>query len=111
MTYLDANAAIARLHLKPERYSLLLQVYLKDFEHYHESIEDSYQSGDTDELKLQVHTLKGAAGNIGLNELFELTSRLNQKMVDGLPLDQTDIDAIYLCQVDTLKAIQQYLAA
>lgn len=111
MTYLDADAAIARLHLKPERYRLLLQVYLKDFEHYHESIEDAYQKGNDGELKAQVHTLKGAAGNIGLSELFELASRLNQQLVDGQPLDQTDIDAIYLCQADTLKAIQQYLAA
>ena len=46
-------------------------------------IKDAYVSNQIDEMRHEVHTLKGTGGNFGYAEVFELTKRIEFEIVAG----------------------------
>ena len=46
-------------------------------------IKDAYASNQIDEMRHEVHTLKGTGGNFGYAEVFELTKRIEFEIVAG----------------------------
>ena len=63
-----------------------------------------------DELKVRVHTLKGASLGVGAERLAQIAKRVEAPMIDGNAPDANDIENLRLCVTDTLNCVERFLA-
>jgi PAS domain S-box-containing protein len=61
----------------------LIDIFLSEVPKRLESIEQALQSGDAEGVQAAAHTLKGMAGNLGADQLTQLSSLLEQAGING----------------------------
>jgi signal transduction histidine kinase/DNA-binding response OmpR family regulator len=75
---IDMKKAMKRLGTPRDLYLKMLAEYVKAFGSFDEEIREILARGDYDAARIKAHSLKGAAGNIGAEELFALSASLEQ---------------------------------
>lgn len=61
----------------------ILSRFRDDFCHFIEDIEVQLAKGDMSAVKTRVHTLKGAAGNVGAKQLYECAKAVEAELISG----------------------------
>lgn len=104
-TVIDIDSALKRVCGNIELLEKLLIVMKNKYENSHEEVMNLINNNDIDEAILLVHTIKGAAGNLSITELY--TSALNLEV--GLKEKSDNIKKlleVFKESIDnTLKAI------
>lgn len=90
---IDHETALARLGGNQNLYARLLQRFRENQGDFVERLHASRQSGNRNALLLEVHTLRGLAGNIGADHLASLAGELEHCLRQS-PDDDTRIDAL-----------------
>ena len=62
------------------------------------------------ELRVRVHTLKGASLGVGAEKLARIAKSLEAPMIDGKAPDPDDFENLRMCVTDTLNCIERFLA-
>ena len=79
---IDMDKAMNRLGVPKNLYLTMLAEYVKVFEGFGQDVRQALESGDYDQARLKAHSLKGAAGNIGAEELHALSSSLELALAE-----------------------------
>jgi HPt (histidine-containing phosphotransfer) domain-containing protein len=74
---------LGRLAGNEKMYRKLLRVFYNDKSETCSEIRDALAGGDTSEAQALVHGIKGVAGNLSANRLFEVSSALEVALKDG----------------------------
>ncbi|TCJ11878.1 PAS domain S-box protein [Parasulfuritortus cantonensis] len=80
---LDPEAGLKRLRGNLDKYVELLSRFVESHEHDMTDLLQRCQAGDRDGGRLIAHTLKGAAGTLGLNEVRDLATDLDMAFRNG----------------------------
>ncbi len=80
---IDIAMALKRLGGKRRLYHSLLENFYKDYQGVVEQIKSLLEKGDTETARRIVHTLKGIAGTIGINNLYENSNVLESTLKSG----------------------------
>lgn len=73
---LNMKTGLAQVMNDPALYMDLLMSFVKRYKSWPAALSDTLESGDLDECRRLVHTLKGVSGNLGMEKLFSLCARL-----------------------------------
>ncbi len=76
----DTAAGLATLSGKVDKYLGLLEKYLAHYEHFPDEIRRTLDTGDRPTAQRQAHTLKGAAGTLGLQATRQAAAELEQAL-------------------------------
>ncbi|MDA8138837.1 MAG: Hpt domain-containing protein [Desulfobacteraceae bacterium] len=87
----------ARLGLEEDEYRELVELFISSGGNDFANLQQALTAGDADKVMRSAHTIKGAAGNLGLMDVSAIAKlieyRAEQKNLDGLQ-----------ASVDTLKS-------
>jgi signal transduction histidine kinase/ligand-binding sensor domain-containing protein/DNA-binding response OmpR family regulator len=83
MPGIDREAALARLGGNVELFNRLLAIFAEDFSSSQQEIRAQLADGSIDSAALQVHKIRGAAGNLSAKRLFQSAGVLERKLVAG----------------------------
>jgi len=79
----DGNPIMSSLLREEPELSDLIHEFVRKLPEMVHKIESAYSENDLEQLRREVHTLKGTGGNFGYAELFELTKRIEFEIVAG----------------------------
>jgi len=82
---LDINKAMERLGVPRGLYLTMLKEYVKSFDGFSSGLRDILRAGDFDQARIKAHSMKGAAGNIGADELAAVAGRLELVLTEENP--------------------------
>jgi signal transduction histidine kinase/CheY-like chemotaxis protein len=100
---LNKDEALRRLAGNERLYTDLLNLYRRDHANYPELLWQALENKDRETGRQLAHTLKGVAGNIGADRMYQLTQRLEQALIDFA--DETEVKQT----LTELSEAQQYL--
>src|SRR5690554_6632046 len=80
---IDFEGALNRLNHNVELYTRLVGQLVEQYRHSAMAVSEFIAKGKYEEAKRYFHTLKGASGNLGLNNLHKKASILEQAVSDG----------------------------
>ena len=91
MAGIDIKEGLLRVAGNADVYRRILKKFRKDFQGFMEKLQDAIlQDGNFDRAASFVHTIKGVAGNIGANPLFQASSDLEKALtveqIEHLPM-------------------------
>jgi len=89
MPGLDIITALKRLGGNRKLLKKLLIRFADDYSDIAETLEKALDSGDIEYIRRTAHTIKGVAGNIGADDLFEAARELEAASASGRPDDDT----------------------
>jgi HPt (histidine-containing phosphotransfer) domain-containing protein len=61
----------------------VIPLFISDKKEQLEKLADAMQTGDTEDVKLRAHAIKGGSGNVGAMRLSEAASALEKKASQG----------------------------
>lgn len=73
---LDFDEMAAAMGLKSKHMPILVGSYLDEAKRILLKIEVAVSENNYEDLKLQVHSLKGSSGNLKFNEIYEMTKEM-----------------------------------
>ena len=91
---LDVKKGLAIVAGNKAIYLKLLNSFLNNC--FCEQIVDAVNSGDMDQVRQKAHSLKGVAGNMYMDELFELSRAIEAAARDGQAINAGDDSIINL---------------
>ncbi len=102
-TNLNYEEMAAAIGLKPKHMPMLLASFVEEAGSAIEQVQNAITSNDFTALAAQAHAIKGSAGNLRLNELYEMTKdmELSAKANDTSFDYQGHLDAVK-CLMDTI---------
>jgi len=103
--YINLEAALARLRGNEAVFKSLLRKYAErdDFERLSSDLAKS----DVDAAAKTVHTIKGAAGNLSLDEVYKLAVQAEALFKGRLPYEES-VGELLEAQRETLNRIDSY---
>ena len=103
----DVDSAVARLGGDEEIYEEILIDFPEDSKNY--EILPCFEEGDYDMACQNAHALKGAAGNLGLDPLYEMYKSVNDLLKDGKNDEARAIyDEGYALEKEIMDCIKKY---
>jgi signal transduction histidine kinase/CheY-like chemotaxis protein/HPt (histidine-containing phosphotransfer) domain-containing protein len=99
---LDVEKALARLGSSREFYDTMLREYGTCFAGFADEIKSALTGGDIAQARLTAHSLKGAAANLGAEELLGSAARLEEACVDE------DLPRIESTLLETAEAFKRF---
>ncbi|MCL2481117.1 MAG: hypothetical protein FWF38_05355 [Spirochaetaceae bacterium] len=85
--YIDIDAALSRVRGNKAIYKKMLGLFLKN--NSFADLENTISQQDYPKASEVAHGIKGLTGNLGMNILFEESSKLMVQMRSGAPDEQT----------------------
>jgi PAS domain S-box-containing protein len=86
MTVFNKGALLEKLSGDVETTDMIIQVFLEDIPLQIEAINQALDSGDTEQIRIVAHTIKGATGNLCANSLQKLAKKIETAArVDDMP--------------------------
>ena len=86
---IDVKTGMAAMRGKPEKYLSLLEKFLSHHGEMPELLRQTINSGDNPTAMRHAHSLKGAAGSLGLNSLRGAAATLEAALRENRPANQT----------------------
>lgn len=103
---IDMETALKRVAGNKMLYGKLLQKFLESKEP--QALQDALQNGDWAQGAELAHTLKGVAGNLALDALFESSTELMVQLREGAPGDEA-VQTYRQALEDTRSAVEALL--
>jgi len=94
LTCLDVNSALYRTSNNIKLYTILLEKFATNNEHFFTNLTRTIMKGNINDAKKDIHSIKGVAGNIGAKHLYEYITQIENKLI------YNDIDNIYMVIAD-----------
>ena len=85
---LDVKKGLSIVANNKKVYERLLKSFVGNA--FCEQLVEAINSGDADQIRQKAHSLKGVAGNMHMDELFELSRSIEAGVKDGRTLTATD---------------------
>jgi len=85
---LDVKKGLSIVSNNKAVYARLLQSFARNA--FCDQLIDAINGGDMELVRQKAHSLKGVAGNMYMNELFELSRSIEADIKDGQPLSISD---------------------
>lgn len=99
---MDFQDLASRLGIDDEDFMELVELFVTTTRSDIEKIKKGVSEADSDQVAAASHSVKGAAGNLGFDEMFELAKNMEQQArtgnLDGFNTMIADLEA----KVDTL---------
>ncbi len=89
---LNIKQGIQQVGGNEQLYQKLLKDFLHNHEHLGEDLEKYIQQNNQQQATRSAHTLKGVSGNIGAERLYQVSSEIDQKLKQGLPIESALLD-------------------
>ena len=74
--------------LNVEEFREILEIYIETTKSHLEELQAALQESDTQKAHERAHSIKGASGNLGLHELYDLAREIDDSIcensIDGL---------------------------
>ena len=85
---LDVKKGLSIVSNNKAVYAKLLKSFANNA--FCEQLVNAINDGDMDQVRQKAHSLKGVAGNMYMDELFELSRLIEADIKEGQPLSTTD---------------------
>lgn len=108
---LDVETGLARIMGDRPLYLKILRRFLHDHGTTPRQVLVDFQAGDYAGARLKTHTLKGAAGMIGAQQVYQLTAALEMALRAQAPELQRQLQQLELAQDQLLCAVSILLGA
>jgi len=96
-TNLNYETMAKEIGLKPKHMPMLLESFLEEATPSLSAIAEAISSNDLTTLASQAHAIKGSAGNLRLNEVYEMTKDME------LSAKENDVSFDYTAHLDAVK--------
>ena len=108
---IDVKTGMAAMRGKPAKYLSLLEKFLSHHGEMPELLRQTINSGDNPTAMRHAHSLKGAAGSLGLNSLRSAAATLEAALRENRPAEQTMplLDALTQVHRELSDLLQQKL--
>ena len=80
---IDKNEALERIRGSEELFVLLCKTFYKDKENIINTLEELIQKENWDDVKFQLHSVKGSAANISANPLSDAAAKFELAIVNN----------------------------
>lgn len=104
MVLIDYEFALNQLSDNKSLLHKMLLKFSSEFASKPKAVRDMVAQDDLEQAKLNVHTAKGIAGNLGLKQLYQVATKLDAELKDTKPSDQL-LDEYERCLIDTAGKI------
>lgn len=95
----------AELGLEEDEYKELVELFVETGSADFQQLQSALAAADFDQIIRSAHTIKGAAGNLGLMDIHHLAQRIEQ-LAEGREPQQMQANLQSLAsQMETLKAL------
>ena len=81
---IDLELVLHRLNGRMPILIHMLNQFQMEYRHYTEKLHAQLEDGQIDTIRRSIHSLKGVAGNLAADQLFELVSSIDIKLTSGL---------------------------
>lgn len=106
---LDIDEGLQRLMGDQRLYRQLLRRFRQDYQHVVDQVRQTLAQGDTEAAQRRIHSLKGAAGMIGAQELQQLAVMAEHGFLSaGMELPAT-LDLVEAALAGLLRVLDAYL--
>ena len=85
---IDLSAGLSITRGRPERYARLLRMFSNDHAADVDRVRTELAAGDRETAERIIHSLKGVAGTLGLNEVYPLVVELNVLIRSNVTVDE-----------------------
>jgi len=75
---LNLDSGLKRIGGNKKLYKKVLNAFHKDYSDFSDTITDAYQKNKTDDVKYLIHTIKGVSGNIGADDLHDISGEIDK---------------------------------
>ena len=79
---MNLNALAEAIGLEEEEYRELLELLMETGRADHDQLQTALQAGDAETVAHKAHTICGAAGNLGILDMYEAAKRIEQAAMD-----------------------------
>jgi CheY-like chemotaxis protein/nitrogen-specific signal transduction histidine kinase len=101
----DIERALARLGGKLKVYGRTLRSFTADLRLLPQRLDDQRQRGERDELRRELHTLKGVAATVGVTALASVAGEAEAQLASGSPaVDEAECVARVAAAIDSAAA-------
>jgi len=83
--YINYEEGLARLRGNKMIYSKTLEIFLRTKEF--DSLKEALEENDLKKADYAAHTIKGAAGNLSIAKIYEISSTLHEEFSQGIRSD------------------------
>ena len=73
------NELAENLGLELDDFNEIFEIYIESTAHDLKGLIDALNSGDVEKAHEKAHSIKGSSGSIGLDELFELSKKIDDQ--------------------------------
>lgn len=73
----------ARLGLEEDEYRELIELFVESGSADFERLQEAVASNDHEQIARSAHTIKGAAGNLGLMDVHDVAKKIEETAVDN----------------------------
>jgi len=80
---MDIRYLAENLGLEEAEYLELLELFIETGVSDLDKLQSAISAGDSEQARGAAHSLKGAAGNMGLMEIYNLAKEIEEKTIDG----------------------------
>ncbi|GAA5314912.1 MAG: hypothetical protein AseanaTS_01160 [Candidatus Pelagadaptatus aseana] len=101
----DQERALARVKGKPERLTILVEMFLKNIPPLMEELTAALSQGDLVVVSEKAHAIKGVAANLSVNHLMTLAAEVELQAKDG------SLDGVQVLMAPLAKTFDESLAA
>jgi two-component system sensor histidine kinase/response regulator len=101
---LDVTSGLRRVSNNKKLYTKILHKFIESNRDFESEIKKSIQEGDEEKAARIAHTLKGVAGNIGANELYELAKEYELSVKEN-GIDSENVKVKFYDLNENLKKI------
>lgn len=104
----NAKSAVDRFGGDEELFTALLEGLIDDLDEY--DVLSAFEEGDNKTTLENAHALKGATGNVGINNLYDLYKKLNEQLKnEDLENARATIDELMPIQIKIVECIKEYI--
>ena len=91
------------LGLEEDEYRELIELFVESGSADYHKLQDAVSANDTDQMMRSAHTIKGAAGNLGLMEVHEIAKKVEAAAGEGRAADLTEAVQTLGSQFDAIE--------
>lgn len=94
MNYIDKQTWSSYLGSNEELFAVIAKSFLTSYKNFVNKISEAVNKNDLDELYNLIHSLKGITLNLGMNQLYEVSSKILVKIKDDFSYEKEIIPFI-----------------
>lgn len=109
---LDVTSGLRRVSNNKKLYAKILRKFIESNKNFEKEVRESMQEGDEEKIARIAHTLKGVAGNIGANNLYNLAKEYELSVKENIDKNlegeeiRVKFDAVNIHLINLIHALE-----